>query len=397
MRFVAILLLILAVMFGGHAIYYRGKTDSLLTKTLNQLPDNPKSAYHQFKTIMKYNNFLTMGKVDGAHTAFLDRLERTIIRELKLFPPPASSFQQAREASDVLATYRSATGKDIRPIRDGIVQAAKDAMPVVRDGGTLSAWHAMIAFFLTLEEQSQVPPSVFDNFEAWMVVVKKEEQRPMGLRDAISHASGAFQNAFASLGLSSRARGGPYVLELPHTLSDNQLINAENEFNSALAALIAFERMFGESNPRELNGLRAKLTYNKGVLKAAHLLERGDMARTMGTGYVANIILGEGHQGAHLPTVSQMYGSFINGAIGDFETAMRFFAGDELDNPDLRRAYNALAAWGWAMLDQATGLDPGEHRRLAGQWANGITQPAARQIIEAMQSSPRPLALVRLQ
>lgn len=397
MRFVAILLLVLAVLFGAHAIYYRGKTDSLLTKTLNQLPDNPKSAYHHFKPIMRYNNFTTMGKVDDAHAAFLDRLERTIIRELKLSPPPAGSFQQAREAVDVLASYRSATGKDIRPIRDGIVQAAKDAMPVVRDGGTLSAWHAMEAFFLTLEEKSQVPPSVFDDFEAWMKYVEEVLERPMGLRDALTHASGAFQNAFASLGLSSQARGGPYVLELPHTLSDNQLINAENQFNSALAGLINFERLFGERNPPELSGLRAKLIYNKGILKAAHLLERGDMARTMGTGYIADILLGEGHQGEALPTVSEMYGSFKNGARGDFSSAMEYFTYDKHENPDLRRAYNALAAWGWAMLDQATGDDPGEHRRLAGQWAAGITLPAARQIIQAMQTSPRPLALVRLE
>ena len=393
MRIVSFLILILILLLTAHVIYYRSKADKLLAKALRELPRAPAQSYKIIQPVLDYGDLETLGKAGAARNAYLKRMEQSMNDSFS-GGPTAETYDQALQAVQALVSLRKQTRVDTSAIQAAIVQQAKDSAPRLREQGTLNAWDAMIRFFDHLKQNDLIPFSVFENFDVWVAGVKAVPRRPLGLRDAINNTSACIRDALQHLGLMATSAAGPIIQPAPVALADKQLIAAELAFNQGLAALNRFQQLFKEPQlPPELIALKAKIEYNKGAIKLAHIQDRGPRLSDMGSNYISELLIRPGV--LTVPTTSEMVMSFGQGTQMAFDGAEQYFIQASTLPDPLRRAYVALAIWGKAMLLAATGQDQPDLRAQAGQWAAGASGSAAA-IVRAMQSSRRVLIIVQL-
>ena len=395
-RTVIICLLILALMFTGHSLYYRAQGDKLYRQALDELPGSATQAYNTIKPALDYNSVMMLGKVNEMGEGFLKSLEQTVARGLNDPIPTADSFINARQATDVLKMLGQQTGLKTQQAMLTITLAAKDAVPRLQAQGTLSAWDAMSKFFTNLNTTNQIPPNVFDNFGAWTAQLEAVPRRPLAVRDALQNASRSFVAGLNRLGLTDSPESGPYLLPMPSPLTDQQLIDAHKQFDQGLVDLDNFLKVFREAKlPEELLCIRAKLIYNKAALKLAHLQERGAALNNQGSGFMADLLIRT--DTAVVPTASEMLGSFVGGAKLEFQAAQEIFQLATTVPEPMRRAYVALATWGEGMVVvTAGGGDSAAIFQRAEQCAAGAASGAAATITQAMRANARVTIIVQI-
>ena len=395
MRIILICLLVILILFTGQSIYYRSQADSIMARVLHDIPNAPAEAYRNFKPLLEFNNLLTLGKVGSAKQAFLKKMEAEITQSLDTAVPAADYYLQARQALQALADFEKTTSMDTKPARKAIVQRAKDSMTRVRDRGTLAAWDGLLALFDDLNRDSLISPGVFDDYDKWIAEVKAVDRRPLGLRNAIDGAAGALRDALNHLGMMPTPEGGAFAAPAPLPLDDPQLIAAEKSFTEALGQLDQFKATFRETQlPPELKWLQAKIEYDKGAIKLAHLQERGAAVKATGSNYIAELMIVPNT--TVVPSTPEMVGAFINGTQGAFEGVEQMFPLATTVPDASRRAGSALAAWADAqLLTQMGGGDPAAARARAESWIAGVGEPAAA-VGKAMHDSPRALIITQV-
>ena len=394
MRFVVICLLILVITFLGHTIYYRSRTQQLLNEAVAMLPGHPEDALKKLEPALKYNDMVALGKVGEAAGRFKTELARRIQLELDVAPPAADAYRHATAAMDVLTTLDRDYGVATREQAETIVKAASQAMPVIRDRGTLSTWQQMIGFFVHCRDNNLIPTGVMDNLDDWLAQAGKVPLRPLGLREVREQCVNQFMTGLRALGLTASDTGGPFVMPAPERLSNQQLIAAETAFNNAQNALQNFPRLFREKDlPPELLGLQAKLCYNKAAIKTAHIQEYGDTARRSGTGYIAELLIEPTRM--VVPTPQELFGAFTQGARSDFLLAQRTFQVATSLPTEFRTAYAALSIMGQALLDMAIGDSPGSLPVQAQSLGARVTGKAA-SIVATMNKTTRVSIIVEV-
>ena len=395
MRFIFICVVLLIVMFAGHSMYNRTKADKQLSKALGAIPNHPAAAYKHIQPILDYNDAVSLGKISKSAVRFRDSLSKGIVELLESRPAPAdTSFLLAAAALDVLDQLGQDSTTDTTAAKSKIVQAARDSMEAVRDHGELNAWDTLVAFFNKLGTEGRIPPDAFDNFQQWMAAVRAVERRPIGLRNAIEHATQHTQNALRKVGIAMPAAQGVYVAAPPAVLDDYDLIEAELLLNQAQGAIGFFEGQFKEpGTPPELMGLRAKIEHNKGAFKLAHLMQQGRRLREYSSSYIAELTISP--KSAATPTTMEMFGAFVNGSRSELQAAQRLFQQSSLLASDHRNAYSALAAWNEAWLLELNNQNPAAARAAAASWGTQVNGPA-RSIVDAMSASERVLLIVEI-
>lgn len=395
MRTIIICLLVLAILFLGHAMYDRTVADRRLAKAVEQLPGDPMGSYQTIKEPLGYNRLVAMGKIGDVQAAWLKALELKVTGEFSRQPPAANAYPQAEQALAALDEMHATFGVNVDKLKLAIIQAARDSVPALKEKGSLKGWDNMISMFQNLSGNSSQLTGVFENFNKWFEEAKAVPRRPFGVRDAISEASQAAGNALEALGLDLSAQAGKPVAPAPANATDRQFINAEKALGSAQDALKNFMTTFGENEtPQELAALRAKIAYNMGAIKLAYFQDHRANVKQAGGDYLVEFLVRTDTD--TVPSPNEMVDQWQGLAQREFEEAMKYFTASTLEGP-MKQAYSALALWSNGQLATVfsnTPPPPAVQAQVA-QMSAGLTGKAG-EIIQALRSTPRALLIVEV-
>lgn len=394
MRFVGFCLILLALMFAGHSLYSRAQINKMLGRSLEEMNYSPGRAIESFKPIMGMSRIVALGKVGEAETTFLTNLERTVLSGLNEPAPTQESFRRASQGMGALKLIMQKSGIDTRERQKKIALAAKEAVPRLQQQGTLRAWDEMMEFFTELHDQGDLPEGVITNYDEWLAQMQAVPRRPMGVRDTLQRAGSSMASALNLLGLTPSTGPGQMLAPAPAPLSDQQLIEADRMFAAGVQDLNLFPPTFHEQAlPPELLGAQARLLFNLGSLKLAHVQDRGAMLGSMASGFMAHLLIRT--DTTVVPTPGEMIGAFLQGAQGDFDQAARLFANASDLTDGQKRACMALCEWSKGLLLAESNRN--EAARCMQLATNMVRPPAQADeaIVKAMQSGRRALIFVQ--
>jgi hypothetical protein len=136
----------------------------------------------------------------------------------------------------------------------------------------------------------------------------------------------------------------------------------------------------------------------KPPLMLTHALNQGPVSRKFGSGFIALLMIRPNE--TRVPPADEMYREFLRLTMLVFtgsvygKGAGDFF--DKLKPGDTISAYKAMIAWNCATCLDKLGRNSSLSRHAADRIANGIADPRAREAMEAMRASSRPLMIVEL-
>lgn len=392
-RIVLIGAIILIAMFGAHSVYYRGRTETQLNAALKQMSNSPAAAYAELKAIHDYNNAVTLGRKQAAYQRFLGALESHVMPMLQRTPAPdPMAYVHAAAAVAVLQKLEQATDMDLKRQSDQIARAVVGSVPRTREHGVLAAWRELLNCVDTIRSEGVLTTRVVDDPEQFVARLQEIPIEPMGRREAIRNTVEHALDGLQAVGFAPPLPADKVIVEAPSPVSDWQLMEAEKALTQGLEAVGGYLRAFPDLPlPAELHELSGKIIYNKAALKLTHLQEAGMTARRTGTTFIADSIISP-NTGA-VPTAFEMYDSFVQGCLGDFQRARDHFEQAGNLSPDGRSAYVALTLLGEARLQQINNVNVEPQLEQVRRIVARLVNPTASRILATAQQSGRPVLI----
>lgn len=403
MRVITFCVLLLLILFLGHSIYDRTTASRKLTQANQMLPIDPEESYRVIKEALDYNRLVALGKIGAVENEYLKNIEQKFVVALKNDPPQAPIYPAMEKAIVVLDQLGRQTGKNTREVRNTILKAARDSVPVLQEKGSLEAWDRMREVFQRLGQDPAMMAEVFDDYTAWFAKVQAVPRRPIGLRDTIKLVRNDMLQTLSQLHLTAAGPTDCEVAPAPSPtadgLADSQLIEAEKIMTHATDATGHFKENFNEKDiAPELCQYRVILHYNKAAIKLAHFQDRKRTLYKTSSDYIIEVMIQPNTSPDSVPSPSELVGAFVMGAKGEFnEIEKNYLDRTTYYDDSMKLALRALFKWTDSQIDTSFAdhpqMTPAQTEAL--QSGAELTGPAAA-IIQAMKQNSRALIITRI-
>lgn len=413
MRVVIILVIVAAIVIGIQLKVVGGKSDQRYQAAVALLPGQPKKAYEEIKATFQMSNVMTLGKVRRNQRAFFAALRDKLISEISAqrdhnitwntgLVEALEVLKLAQQEPQLGGGVKSSLADHQRAIFNELV-ARKDQ--IIESVG-LKSWDSFTKSIAHMEQQGIINDQLTPGASDFVAAVQAVDRRDISHRETISIALTSLDAGVAALGLPfSSDVNGPLAAILDKKIPDEALLKAESEFALARRACEGFGRMFGAPNevggsplmPPDIAGLWAKMVFNIGAMRTAHLIDLGPSGSSGVSYYLTKLYVKPGTD--TIPTDSEIYSSFLN-AVGDqLKTAATRF--HELDDDALggeKSTYLALTYWTMVGFGKVSGrkelssLGVTEFQR----WRNQAEKSKAGSVVMAdLDQADFPLIVIR--
>ncbi len=401
--------LALLVVLAGFSLHARLGVDRKLALALAEIPNNPRQAWLQFRPALEYSNLLTLGRVARARAQFLDSLLRITLGQLnpQFSPIPPSAYYLIQQAINTLVQYEEQTGEDTSAQRAVLIDAARASAGRIFRDQSLETWQHLLGLFDYLHANHLIPPGTFEDYEQWSQEIRRMPTRELAIREGLNIAIHHHTSALGRLGMTHYlAADGPPAVAVHPGLTDEQVTQADQLFSAGYSAmrqlLSHYDDGLGDASP--MLEMQARLLYNLAALRLSLLLERGEVGRRLGSGFIAQGYINSSLR--RIPPAEDMY-------LGFLEQTRELFAG----GPDLhgvrqllqdlirrhgetgqRRAWLMLTEWNIALCDRMLTAAEADRPFLhppSPPVADPAAPPELIQMLGALRLDPRPLILIQ--
>ncbi|GEM_PF-5256076 len=391
MRIVGWLLLLMGVLFGAQALYYRSKANRLGREAIAKLPHDPRGAYDTIRPALALSGAITLGRAPRVKEQFFAALRDRLTADLAAPPLAPEWFAMAEGNLRVLdeASKSRKTPMAGRYQAD-VARALKAAEPQLRRNLGLAAWDAYVGLIDVSARGDLLPSEAIPDLEAWLRQLKEVDRREIARREAAGICREAMVACAQALRrVPSAEPQDPFISALKIKLEDRDLIDADRAIERGKAAVALYRAAFpNDALPPELAAYGIKLDLNQVAMRITHLLQLGERALNPGSGYITQLLVGPG-SGA-VPSNAELYGAFVNGLAGHVaqivETARAADALPAGEGPALQ----LLAVWtqnGYARLVRDGELAQATTRAYQGLMPAAQRTPDGAEVIRHIRSS----------
>lgn len=403
-RTLLIVILAVIVLTGAASLVCRARLRRALDRSLVLVNSSPREAYDALHTTLARDNPLTFGEAARARSIFIETLVKNAVYNLSAhgLGQRTNAFEIARQTMTMLNRIENDSGLDLTNAKMQVIHAGYDTADAILHEGSLKRWNEMIAFFQFLDDNGLIPQFGMSEFRHWSRQVAAVPIQDLAIRQETNSANYLMTRALTNLGMAPHRPGeGPLAAGAPFDGASIQIELADKDLMRAADAIAALVKHYdnGAGDMTLAYEIEGKLLYNHAALMLTHALDQGAFSRRFGTGFVASLMIRT--DAPQVPPAGDMYLDFLRVTSFVF-TGSQYApgAGDYFDRiknpPDSIRAYKALIMWNCAMCLEKMGQDPAPYRAAADRIAATVTDPRAREMLQLMKASPRPLLIVEL-
>lgn len=403
-RVLLIIVLVVLILFGATSLVVRTRINRALNRALIQVNHSPREAYDTLRHALARNHWLSFGQTTRARDVFIESLVNNAVYSLSSrgLTQRSDAFEVARQTMTMLNRIESDSGLDLTDSKMTVLNAGYATTGEILQEGSLSSWNEMLEFFQFLEANRLIPELAVSEYTRWSEQVRSVPVRDLAMRQETNTAVYLMTRALTNLGLTAHRPGeGPLAMTVPMENAAARIESADEDFTQAAAAISRLLGRYddGLADMNAVHELQGKLLYNHAALMLTHAIDQGAISRKFGTGFVAALMIDP--KSNRVPPADDMYREFLRATslvfTGSKQGTSSAACFDRIKNPpDSIRAYKALIMWNCAMCMEKIGEDPAPYREVADRIAATITDPRAKEILQSMKNSPRPLLIVEL-